>query len=75
MPRIWGIVQLKRQIHEAITSGKAKLVNISKNEHGDIKCEYIVNVKGANGNNKDVVALYGISKKSGKPRMITNYVK
>ena len=66
---------LKNQIHQAITTGKAKLANISKNSYGDIKYEYIINVKGTNGNSADVVVVYGINKKNGKPRMITNYVK
>ena len=66
---------LKNQIHESIVSGKAKLVTISKNTYGDIKYQYIIKIKGANGNTADVVAVYGINKKNGKPRMITNYVK
>ena len=66
---------LKSQIHQAITSGKAKIVNISKNSHGDIKYQYVINVKGANGNSADVVVAHRINKKSGKPRIITTYVK
>ncbi len=66
---------LKNQIHESIVSGKAKLVNISKNTYGDIKYQYIINIKGTNGRTADVVAVYGVNKKNGKPRMITNYVK
>ena len=51
------------------------MLAISKNTYGDIKYQYIINIKGANGNTADVVAVYGINKKNGKPRMITNYVK
>lgn len=67
--------ELIRQIHESITSGNARLIKITKNEKEVIKYEYLIKVKGVNGNIADVVAVYGIDKNKAKPRMITNYVK
>lgn len=66
---------LKKQIHEEIISGKAKLIGISKNIYEDIKYEYLINVKGPNGKTANVLVVYGISKINSKPRMITNYVE
>ena len=65
---------LKEQIHNKITSGKAMLKNMSKNDYGVIEYNYRINVRGPNGKSADIMVKYGIGKKNGKPFMITNYV-
>ena len=66
---------LKNQIHNSVTSGKATLISIRKNQYDVIEYKYIIDVTGPNGNTAKVVAIYGINKKSSRPYMITNYVK
>ena len=66
---------LMNQIHNAVTSGKASLISMRKNEAGVIEYNYRIAVKGPNGNIANVIAKYGIRRDSAKPHLITNYVE
>lgn len=66
---------LREQIHSAVISGTAKLIDVKKNPFDVIEYNYIIRVTGPNGNSADVIAKYGVKKKAGKPQMITNYIK
>ena len=62
------------QIEEAVKNESVSPISISKTDFG-AKYKYRIPVKGANGQIKNVIAVYQIDNGSQIPRMITNYVE
>ena len=65
---------LIEQIENAVRNESVSPVSISETEFGT-KYQYRIPVKGANGQIKNVIAVYQIDKGTDIPRMITNYVE
>ncbi len=62
------------QIEDAVKNESVSPISISKTDFG-AKYKYRIPVKGANGQIKNVIAVYQIDNGSQIPRMITNYVE
>lgn len=67
-------IDLKKQIHNAVTQGTIKPFDVSESEYGT-KYKYRIPVTGPNGKTKNVIAVYQIDKGSDTPRLITNYLE
>ena len=65
---------LIEQIDSAVRSGSVSPIAIAETEFGT-KYKYRIPVKGANGQIKNVMAVYQIDKETQIPRMITNFVE
>ena len=66
--------QLISQIEDAVHSGKYSPVEVTSTEFGT-KYKFRIPVKGANGNIKNVIAVYQIDSENIIPRMITNFLE
>lgn len=65
---------LIEQIDSDVRNESVSPIEISETEYGT-KYKYRIPVKGANGQIKNVIAVYQIDKGTDIPRMITNYVE
>ena len=65
---------LINQIEHAVQTESVSPIKISETDFG-VKYTYCIPVKGANGQIRDVIAVYQIDKGTDVPRMITNYVE
>lgn len=66
--------ELIRQIDDAIRNESVSPIDIVESEFG-VKYKYRIPVKGANGQVKNVIAVYQVDSGDIIPRMITNYVE
>lgn len=65
---------LIRQIDDAIRNETVSPIEIIESEFG-VKYKYRISIKGANGQVKNVIAVYQVDNGDIIPRMITNYVE
>ena len=66
--------ELIEQIDDAVKNESVSPITFTETEYG-MKYKYSIPVKGANGQIKNVIAVYQIDRGSQVPRMITNYVE
>ena len=66
--------ELIKQIDDAVKNESVSPITVTETEYGT-KYKYSIPVKGANGQIKNVIAVYQIDSGSQVPRMITNYVE
>ena len=71
---IENAIDLKKQIHNAVTKGTIKPFDVSESEYGT-KYKYRIPVTGPNGKTKNVITVYQIDKDGDTPRLITNYLE